>query len=221
MDVVIGIPTLNRADLLERNLRSLMAQMSAFTKIIVIDNGNQNIPYEGKFDKLEVIHNKQNEGVCSSWNRLIAQAFEKEKADWLLVLNDDVALHPNQFNNSINFLFAHHRDKWLLVSPFFWSSWAMSKNGAEHLSYEPHKWFDEQLFPGYYGDNDMHWRVQQLSPERVLFQVSLLTPEICDNSMTLKKAPELRQGIAQSAQYYFSKWGGGPNLETFKTPFNK
>ncbi len=218
--IVAGIPTLNRADLLERNLRSLLCQTTSVDKIIVVDNGNQNIPYSN-LDYVEVIKNNENAGVCKSWNQLISKAFKDYKADWLMILNDDIVLHQNQFQNSINMILEHHKDKWLLVGSFYWSVFAISKEGYKNLAYEPGKWFDEKLFPGYYGDNDMLWRIENMDRTKVLQGISLFTPEVCDNSMTLKLAPELRRGIAESAQYYMQKWGGGPNLEKFKRPFNK
>jgi len=218
--LVIGIPTLNRVDLLERCLRTLLGQMNEYEKIYVVDNGNQNIPYT-MTPKIEVIKNAENVGVCKSWNQVIEKAFKNDKADWVLMLNDDIALHPNQFQNSINYLLDHHFDKWVLVSPLFWSVWAMSKVGSENLAYESNKWFDEKLFPGYYGDNDMQWRIENKDRTKLILGASLLTPDIYDTSMTLKKAPELRRGIAESGQYYFQKWGGGPNLEKYERPFNK
>lgn len=216
--LVIGIPTLNRADLLERCMRLVMCQLDKIEKIIVVDNGNQTIPY-ANLPIVEVIKNPTNIGVCASWNQIIDKAFNKYKADWVLVLNDDVALHQKQLTTSVHPLIEHHHDKWLLVSPFYWSAWAMSKEGAKHLEYDKKKWFDEKLFPGYYGDNDMQWRIENADRTKLVLGVSLLTPEICDNSMTLKQAPELRMGIAKSGQYYFQKWGGGPNLEKFNRPF--
>lgn len=219
MKVIIGIPTLNRADLLERNLRSLLTQLGNIDKIIVVDNGNQNIPYS-QLSQIDLIKNNENAGVCKSWNQIIDKAFNTYKADWALMLNDDVALNQHQFQRSINLILEHHKDKWILNSPFYWSSWAISKEGARHLSYEPKKWFDEKLFPGYYGDNDMQWRIENIDRTKLVMGVSLLTPEICENSMTLKKAPELNRGIFESGQYYMQKWGGGPNMEKFTKPFN-
>jgi hypothetical protein len=89
------------------------------------------------------------------------------------------------------------------------------------MEYEPRKWFDEKLFPGYYGDNDMQWRIENTDPTKIMFQVSALTPEVCDNSMTLRKDVTLRRGIAESGSYYVQKWGDGPGLEKYKRPFNK
>jgi glycosyltransferase involved in cell wall biosynthesis len=218
--LVVGIPTLNRADLLERCVRMLLTQMDHLEKIIIVDNGNQEIPY-ANLPMVEVIKNKTNLGVCTSWNQIIDKAFHQHNADWVLALNDDIALNQRQLSNSVHPLINHHYNKWLLVSPFYWAVWAMSKDGAKNLAYEPSKWFDENLFPGYYGDNDMQWRIENLDRSKLGLGISLFTPEICDNSMTLKQAPELRRGIAESGQYYFKKWGGGPNLEKFRRPFGR
>lgn len=217
--LIIGIPTLNRADLLERCMRSLLCQLDKFDKIIVVDNGKQTIPYSN-LNQVELISNPENAGVCKSWNQIIESAFHKHKADWILMLNDDIAFNQRQLSSSIHPIIEHHHDKWLLVSPFYWSVWAMSKDGAKHLSYEPNKWFDEKMFPGYYGDNDMQWRIENLNRSKFVTGVSLFTPEICDSSMSLKSAPELHRKVAESGQYYFQKWGGGPSMEKFKVAFN-
>lgn len=136
------------------------------------------------------------------------------------MLNDDVAFNMRQIESSVIPLAKHHHDKWILNSPFYWSVWMMSRAGYENLSYEPGRWFDEKLFPGYYGDNDMQWRIENMDRTKLVLGVSLLTPEICDSSMTLKQAPELHRKVAESGQYYYAKWGGGPNTETYKIPFN-
>ncbi len=221
MKIIIGIPTLNRADLLERCVRKLLCQADQFDKLYIVDNGNQQIPYEGSSPQIEVIKNPDNAGVSKSWNQMIDRAFNKDKADWLILLNDDIAFNEKQLAISVIPLLKYNADKWVLVSPFFWSSIAISKHFVKPMEYEPRKWFDEKLFPGYYGDNDMQWRIENTDPTKIMFQVSALTPEVCDNSMTLRKDVTLRRGIAESGSYYVQKWGDGPGLEKYKRPFNK
>ena len=69
MRIGIGIPTINRYDLLQRSLKTLLPQSDSFVKLVVVDNGHQNITID--HPKVEVIVNKENLGVSGSWNQIL------------------------------------------------------------------------------------------------------------------------------------------------------
>ena len=50
--------------------------------------------------------------------------------------------------------------------------------------------------------------------------VDELNPDVYLNSQTIEKNPQLG-GYIENREYFLQKWGGLPESETFKTPFNK
>jgi GT2 family glycosyltransferase len=79
--------------------------------------------------------------------------------------------------------------------------------------------FDEGFKVAYHEDNDFCYRMRLAGMERL--NTSFLNPVVYRNSMTIAKQPTLNQHFMENREYYFRKWGGYPNEETFKTPFNQ
>ena len=79
--------------------------------------------------------------------------------------------------------------------------------------------FDEDLFPNYFNDNDLFYRMKLLNMDMIY--TAMLNPVIYRNSMTIAKDPTLNTRFLEYRQNYINKWGGIPNEETFTTPFNQ
>ena len=86
MKFAIGIPTLNRYDLLKPCLM-LYERDFPNIDIFVIDNGKQGI----SCGKVMVTDMDQNIGVAASWNILCDKIYSTG-ADHALILNDDIYL---------------------------------------------------------------------------------------------------------------------------------
>ena len=80
----IGIPTINRYDLLQETLEKYLVDFPN-TNIFVVDNGKQNII--STEDRLKIFNNDQNLGVSGSWNLLADTSMYL--ADHVLLLNDE------------------------------------------------------------------------------------------------------------------------------------
>ena len=224
---VIGIPTLNRIDLL---LPTLLMYCNDFpnTQIIIYDNGAQyikntlrglrhlrtvsiNFPSLAKITVLGGSGN--NIGVAGAWNEICENAYEI--CDHVLMLNDDIYLGLNELE--IN----------ALLEP------KSAISGFDFISCEPHHdWsvfllpaktfrkvnFDSNFFPAYYEDADAMYRMKLLKLKT--FEIPLLNPKIFRRSMTMLKDPNLLGRKSElNRQYYISKWGGDVGDEKFKTPF--
>jgi len=213
----IFIPTINRKDLLEESMLTLLPQMQQVEYLQILDNGQQKILCE--HPKVLLENRSQNIGVQASWNFGIKYAFDRD-IDFLFSLNDDIILNPIQLPEMIDVV-ENNQDKWLYVGPYYWSVWCISRLGASAMEYAPGKYFDENFYPAYFEDNDFHWRMRLLDETKYLGNVSIFTPKICRNSMSLKKDPTLNSTFQQNKLYYIQKWGGEPGREKFKTPFNK
>jgi len=218
MKVAIGIPTYNRADLLDRLLSFLLPESDLLEFIYIVDNGKQDIPYQDH-PKIKIQKNDTNLGCCGGWNQIIKKSIYDEDCDWVLILNDDIVLAPGQLKSIIDIL-ALSNEKWILTPDWEWACIAISKAGAENMQYEPYKWFDGQFWPGYFGDNDFHWRIKISNNEDKIIQgIPELSPWIKDKSKTRELDPSLSHH--KDTPLYINKWGGLPGNERYSMPYNK
>jgi len=207
MKLIIGIPTINRADLLNEALAKYFEDFKD-TEIVICDNGNQEIiTREENF----VIYRPQNNlGVSASWNMIMDYA-EKVKGSHVLMLNDDIYLGKSEAE--INVVLRLWNPSFLCTE-LNWCSFILSIETFKKIGK-----FDEGFFPAYFEDND-YYRRMVLSKTNIVFS-SVLNPILYRNSMSIQKDPQLNKSFEENRQYYISKWGGNPNQETFLTPFNK
>jgi GT2 family glycosyltransferase len=207
MKLIIGIPTINRADLLNEALANYFEDFKN-TEIVICDNGKQEIiTRERNF----VIYRPENNlGVSGSWNMIMDYA-EKVKATHVLMLNDDIYLGKSE--EEINAIIRLWKPEFLCTE-LNWCSFILSVDAYLKVGK-----FDENFFPAYFEDND-YFRRMLLSDVPMVFN-GMLNPAIYRNSMTIQKTPELNNGFEKNRQYYISKWGGQPTQETFGTPFNQ
>ena len=208
-DLCIIIPTINRKDLLMKALESYSEVMPEVTKLI-LDNGNQDIPCID--DNTWIWQSTQNLGVAASWNYLIGKAIIND-FKYFLILNDDVILQKDeaQIRQILSKATPEH---FYLCRPFYnWSSFILTKKVYEKVG--P---FDENFKKAYFEDNDYMYRMR-LAGVPIKY-VDELNPDIYLNSQTIEKNP-LLGGYVENREYFLQKWGGLPESETFKTPFNK
>lgn len=204
----IGIPTLNRLDLLHPALLFYIHDF-AETKIYIVDNGQQNIESKFKHPNIEVIYNGGNMGVAKSWNMLCKKIYENH--EYALILNDDIYLGRKEWE-IINLL--DNFKRFFYCTTMDWCAFIVPKD-----TYKVIGEFDEKFFPAYFEDNDYSYRIKLYG--KSLFQIPFLNPFLYQASKSSEKDPTILQGMIYNKKYYIEKWGGEPNKETFKTPFNK
>ena len=202
----ILIPTINRADLLHEAL-AVYKKSFPSNIIFILDNGEQHI--ENDNNNVD-ISKADRFGVAESWNYLIKKA--AIYFDYFLILNDDIILDNAEKNISEiiknddmrTFYVCEPHNNW---SSFLLSSGVYMENGK----------FDEGFVRCYYEDNDYAYRLK-LNDIKVSFEPKL-NPTIYRNSQTILKEPTLSNS-QNNRLYYIKKWGGEPNQEIYKTPFN-
>lgn len=217
----VGIPTINRADLLQENLNDLEEKFLDLDELHIVDNGMQGENGKQGFvfppklaDKIFLESMPENIGVAGSWNRMLKRAFEEKGADYLLILNDDIVLGRTRAD--IEEIIESRHEAWFLTGEYFWSVILISKD-----CYRTVGLFDETFFPAYYEDNDYARRILlNKEIEGRWGQDSRLTPEVKRNSMTIKKEPALNRKNHLNQKYYVKKWGGMPGKEKYTQPFN-
>ena len=201
MKFAIGIPTLNRYDLL---LPSLLLYTKDFpeVKIYVLDNGNQNIT---KRFNTEVIV-AENLSVAASWNYLCVEIFKQHEN--ALILNDDIYL--GRKTADIEDLLSKKKHKGALIKATpDWCAFLLPKK-----IYETVGAFDERFTPAYYEDKDYEYRMKLKKIPVV--KTPTLNPYVYRSSQTLEKLPSIIDGSILNKQRYINKWGGEPNNEKFK-----
>jgi thiol-disulfide isomerase/thioredoxin len=79
--------------------------------------------------------------------------------------------------------------------------------------------FDENLYPAYFEDNDYLYRMKLAN---IMVEKSMkLVPLVMRHSSSINKDPKLNKDFIKNKNYFVDKWGGEPNREKFKKPFNK
>ena len=220
MKLTIGIPTINRADLLAEALEDMRSMANDLHSLILVDNGNQSIKIPEELKDITHIHRPvSNLGVSGSWNYILRKAYYEDETDNVLLLNDDIVFGKPV--NEINTIISEHPNYQVIVGPKFWSVLFVSKRCVETVGY-----FDEKFFPAYYEDNDYAYRMKLLhkkDPENFsdLTYVNTLIPKVFRNSMTIQKDKSLNKRFNDNKKYFVSKWGGTPTKEKFTKPFNK
>ena len=210
MSFAIGIPTLNRMDLLLPSLIKYYTKDFKDIEIYVIDNGKQDLSFLNVFPNIYVHEEQQNLGVAGSWNKLCKKIFEKHSH--ALILNDDVYLGYG--TETVNKVIEKYQ--FSLVQSFVsWSVILISKYMYDYIGD-----FDETFYPAYYEDSDYLYRMK-LKGIRQDVEAEL-NPQTVRISMTQEKDPDLVNASMQENRLrYIEKWGNSPLLETFITPYNK
>lgn len=210
--ITIGIPTINRADLLKETLDDVSKKMKKLEHLIIVDNGKQKIDIpKNLVDKTLVTTPENNLGVAASWNYMMDKAFNEFDSDYILLLNDDIVFGKSY--SALEQIIRDNEDPLLALSTYFWSVALISKECYKLVGD-----FDELFFPAYYEDNDYAFRLRLLGGK--LSHIDALEPIIKRNSQTIKKAPHLNDNFTKNKRLYMKKWGGQPGKEKFKKPFN-
>lgn len=200
----VGIPTLNRYDLLEKCVAACWASSVVPERLIIVDNGGKLPPGP------DIIRPARNIGVAASWNMIhrLCQPLP------LIILNDDIEPGHNLFER-------------LLESPESFVT-ADESHMFEAFLIRQDCWqavgeFDETFYPAYHEDNDYFMRLK-------LANVAIGCPQsdgFIENGPSATKAQftaeqhnEFNAQFNAGRQYYVRKWGGAPHCETFSIPFN-
>jgi GT2 family glycosyltransferase len=202
----ILIPTINRADLLNEAL-GVYQKCYPNLIIFVLDNGQQEINIK---NPRVLLLKRDGLGVSESWNLLIEKAF---CSDYYLILNDDIVLENSEHNISEIIKNDDGNTFYVCEPKNNWSSFILSKSVFDKVGK-----FDEGFIRSYYEDNDYFYR---MSLNNVNYKITpQLNPTVYRNSQTIFKNPELNNST-NNKEYYIKKWGGEPNFEKYKTPFNQ
>ena len=210
----IGIPTLNRMDLLYPAMLYYEIDFPNTEKFIV-DNGNQDLGWNLENISATIIENEKNVGVAASWNQLCKAIFKEH--EYALILNDDIYLGRQEWEinsffdwleinlgieDKIGVINAITAD--FFVGPKDWCAFIISKKCYEQIGE-----FDDRFFPAYYEDNDYAMRMKLMGKKLEI--IPFLEPLVFRASDSMKKDSEIKGD--ESKKKYIEKWGGLPGEE--------
>jgi GT2 family glycosyltransferase len=206
--LVVAIPTINRADLLNEALAKYFEDFKN-THIAICDNGNQDIIT--REENFMIYRPQENLGVAKSWNMLMDYS-DKIGATHVLILNDDIYLGKNE--TDLYMLIKNNLDADFINSFHNWCSYILRVDIWKKAGM-----FDEEFFPAYFEDNSFDYKMTLVGAKKTW--TSFLDPIVYRNSMTIAKDPTLNQKFMQNKQMYIQMWGGLPTEEKYLTKFNK
>ena len=206
--LVLAIPTINRADLLNEALAKYFEDFKD-THIAICDNGNQDILT--REENFMIYRPQENLGVAKSWNMLMDYS-EKIGATHVLMLNDDIYLGKTE--TELYMLIKNDIDADFINSFHNWCSYILRVDIWKKAGK-----FDEEFFPAYFEDNSFDYKMTLVGAKKSW--TSFLDPIVYRNSMTIAKDPTLNQKFMQNKQMSLNMWGGLPSEEKYKTKFGK
>jgi len=210
----IGIPTINRADLLQETLEKYSIDFPN-TLIYVIDNGYQKWETQNLSKNIKFIVNATNLGVASSCNVLMNKIYNGSEifpsCIYSLILNDDIYFGKTE-EQVLKFIVEN--DSKFISSTIDWCAFLCMKQLFNKIGL-----FDYNFWPAYFEDDDYKYRCK-LNNE-IIIESDFLDPLIYRNSQSIAKNPELNKNFENNKKYYIEKWGEVPQKEIFITPFNK
>lgn len=154
--LIIGIPTIDQYDKLNKSLHSIVQNLADdLFKLVIINNGKKkiNLPDSLK-EKTQVVSPANNLGVSKSWNMIARLAFKAYKADQVLILNDDIIFDKN-YNDIQNIIDDAKRYGVISSEADGWSAFILSKYAWDRIGE-----FDEQQYPKYFEESDYMQRME-------------------------------------------------------------
>jgi glycosyltransferase involved in cell wall biosynthesis len=213
---VVGIPIVNRLDLLIRCLKSVDHDVG---RVVIVNNGQ--IPSIGSdllahaicrpnsfIKSIEVYEPKANIGCAGAWNYLLRE-HARVKGSVMLV-NNDIEFSPGDLSKMESAMFSDP-EMCAVFSNHSFSNFIVTRKGIERFGY-----FDENFYPAYFEDGD-YWRRITLSG------ATICHPETNSvhgepphwGSATIKSDPELAKQndvtFVRNRELYRRKWGWRDN----------
>jgi GT2 family glycosyltransferase len=137
--------------------------------------------------------------------------FYQDNCDYALILNDDIYLGKKMLD--IIEIIAKYPDKFIR-SFADWSIFILPKSVYEKVGK-----FDECFYPAYYEDKSYEYRMKLMGVPMI--KRPELNPYVYESSKTIEKDYSIFEASKKNKQKYIEMWGGEPEREKFKTPYNE
>lgn len=181
---------------------------------------------------------RNNRGCAKAWNEGIAEANAKG-CDYILVCNDDILFSGHTIDALVEEFDKQPKEVVMLSavnvagmcpSPeFVFTFERQPSNYAEHPDFscfmirpdmlDQTGPFDENIWPAYFEDNDMHRRIQLLGL-KALCTSGAAYYHVGSVSVQKDTAGTITGHFEKNKLYFIQKWGGEPTTATYQTPYN-
>lgn len=212
--LVLGIPTLNRFDLLRDCIASALASSVAPDHILVFDNSAGQCPRDYG-EQVTYLTPAKQVALAAAWNSIAQIAFSRDAE--LIISNDDIVFAPDTIAQMLTV--AASEPNAGIVSPIEGQRFALFY--LRRAAYESVGLFDSQFYPAYFEDNDYHRRLtlngwsSPVAPSAVIHHGSSTI-----KAFDLDKLHEHHPAFAANQRRYLIKWGGLPGHEVYDAPYN-
>jgi GT2 family glycosyltransferase len=205
---VLGIPILNRPDMLRELLGSIDYPIG---RVLIIDNGNV-VPESEVEDAagrgITIVKPGHNLGVAASWNSIIRAT---PQAPWWMISNFDLAFAPGDLER----LDKHMETQGGIALLGSFSAFGLDREVVKKVGL-----FDENFHPAYFEDNDFDYRARMAEVPFVSLPAGLThrISSTLNNSLHYQRRNS--ETFPANREYFQQKWGGQPYREVYTTPFN-
>lgn len=180
--------------------------------------------------------------LSAAWNEGIHRAVERG-CDYILICNDDILFAPHSIDAMVvQYEKLRHTENVIMVTPN--NIKLELADPYDILNYQPHPdaptysehpnfscfliapefvglvgSFDENFWPAWYEDNDMHRRIDLLGYKAIC---TTAAPQVHFGGVSTSLMTVEERDSGGSQRYYVEKWGGipWPAGEIYKTPYN-
>lgn len=205
-DIILGIPTLRRYDLLEKCITSAMSGSLKPDRVVVIDNGGT---YSTSDSFVEVIRPGKPLSVSGAWNYIMDNYYGLK-----IIPNDDIEMSPDTIKMMVESYYS--QPDYSIYLGYGYSCFLLRDKTYREVGR-----FDENLYPAYFEDNDYSYRLKLAGKQTLV----LSDPGIIHHgSSTIKTYNEEEMArhhtsFRRNQAYYILKWGGMPDKENVKMPY--
>lgn len=227
--IFVGIPVLNRFDLLEKAIESLDYEPM---ELFVVDNNTVCDKNKEEFKRLkdkfkfDSFSPRYNLGVAASWNRIITTAWSRGY-DFVYIGSNDTTLGPGTLKALVEMDKPEPECVWM-VNQF--NFWCLRLSAVPKIGL-----VDENFMPAYFEDNDYQRRIKLAGLECVCMGSSSfekngrMVPAVSSNhlgSQTIRSDQEYAIHNSNTfnngnRNHYIMKWGGPLGAEKFSVPYNE
>jgi GT2 family glycosyltransferase len=203
--MILGVPTLNRYELLDVMLRSADGGRLRPTRYVVVDNGGEYSAERANkaVDRelpLTLIKPERNLGVAASWNTILDAAGDED----VIVASDDMIFAPTNVDSFMRAMDGGAD----VVSSIDLALFAVKRDFVEKVGYA-----DENFYPLWYEDFDLHHRMNLAGMKIVEIEKPLY-------HFVSATSGKMKQFLPKSATYFKLKWGSTRAGEFWSKPFN-
>lgn len=215
---LLGVPILNREDLAARMVESIDYPVG---ELLVVANARDKAPIIVALGKaadanpyvtgIRFSSPSFNLGCGGSWNHIIRH---RPAGPWWLIVNADIVFGAGDLERLASRMDGDGRPAFATLFEF--GAFALNTACVDSVG-----WFDENLHPMYFEDNDYQRRMFLAGVE----YEQMPSGTTHDTSSTIRSDPSLaaRNDVTfkANAAYYLEKWGGPPRQERFGMPFGR